>query len=106
VVLDLAKRAEPRALTLAREDDPASAAALRYGASRRYAAGRYPRWVEWRRRGAEVRLDLRDVDPLPEGTLRALPPPRGDWRVVSLDDPEGRRLLGRLLGSYEEEDSR
>ncbi|HSQ59331.1 MAG TPA: hypothetical protein VLT84_02670, partial [Acidobacteriota bacterium] len=69
---------------------------------RRYAAGRIPRWVEWTREDARVRLDVRDVDPLPGGVLRRLPPAPSDWRVVSVNDPEGRKILGRLLGSREE----
>jgi len=105
LTLDLDKRGEPRAAAVYRSGEPEPVATVRYGRTRGYAAGRYPRWVEWTRRNARVRLDLRDVDPLPEGPLRRLPPPREAWRVLALDDPEGRRLLGRLLGS-EEEDSR
>jgi hypothetical protein len=103
LTLDLDGRGEPRELRLRRATDPGSEAVIRYGASRRYAAGRYPRWVEWTRQDARVRLDLRDVDPLPGGALRALPPPHDAWRILSLEEPEGRKLLDRLLGSRMEE---
>jgi hypothetical protein len=103
--LDLSAGGEPRALTLVRADETGDAdpVRIRYGGLRGYAAGRFPRWVEWERGDAHVRLDLRDVDPLPGGTLRLLPPPPQEWRVVSLDDPEGRELLGRLLGASRKE---
>lgn len=97
--LDITSRGEPRRLELARADDPRSVAVVRYGALRRFAAGRYPRWIEWSRDDARVRLDVRDIGALPEGRLRLLPPAPSEWRVVSLDDPEGVALLGRLIGT-------
>ncbi len=104
--LDITSRGEPRRLELARADDPRSVAVVRYGALRRYAAGRYPRWIEWSRDDARVRLDVRDIGTLPEGKLRLLPPAPSEWRVVSLDDPEGRELLGRLIGAPAKEEPR
>ena len=103
VVLDLDKRGEPRELSLYHGGEPDPVATVRYGGFRRYAAGRYPRWIEWTRPNARVRLDVRDIDPLPQEALRRLPPPRDEWRVVSLDDPEGRDLIRRLVGSREED---
>lgn len=102
VTLDLSSRGEPRHLTLARVGASRFRGDVRYGALRRYAAGRVPRWIEWSREDARVRLDVRDLDPLPGGALRLLPPPPADWRVVSVNDPDGREILGRLIGSREE----
>ncbi len=96
--LDITARGEPRRLEISRPGDVRGAAVVRYGALRTFAAGRYPRWIEWTRDDARVRLDLREVAPLPGGTLRLLPPASREWRIVGLDDPEGRELLGRLVG--------
>ncbi len=104
--LDITSRGEPRRLELARADDPRNVAVVRYGALRRYAAGRYPRWIEWSRDDARVRLDVREIGELPDGKLRLLPPASFDWRVVSLNDPEGQELLGRLIGTPSKEVSR
>jgi hypothetical protein len=104
--LDITPRGEPRRLEIARSDDPRSAAVVRYGALRRYAAGRYPRWVEWSREDARVRLDVREIAPLPDGKLRLLPPASRDWRIVKLDDPEGRDMLGRLIGRRDRKEKR
>ena len=104
--LDITSRGEPRRLELARADDPRIVAVVRYGALRRFAAGRYPRWIEWSRDDARVRLDVREIGDLPGGRLRLLPPASFDWRVVSLNDPEGVELLGRLIGAPSKEVSR
>jgi hypothetical protein len=104
--LDVTDRGEPKRLELSGHRPTRSLAVVRYGPLRSYAAGRYPRWIEWTRERARVRLDVRDVDRLPGGRLRLLPPPPAEWRVVGLDDPEGRSLLARLLGDSKKGDSR
>lgn len=104
--LDITSRGEPRRLEIARAGDARGAAVVRYGALRTYAAGRYPRWIEWARDDARVRLDLREVAPLPGGRLRLLPPASPEWRIVGLDDPEGRDVLGRLVGEAAGEEKR
>jgi hypothetical protein len=96
--LDISTRGEPRRLELAGRLAETPVAVVRYGPLRGYAAGRYPRWIEWTRGRARVRLDVREIAPLPDGRLRLLPPAPSDWRVVTLDDPEGRSLVKRLLG--------
>ncbi|HET9951160.1 MAG TPA: hypothetical protein VFS09_05125 [Candidatus Eisenbacteria bacterium] len=96
--LDITARGEPRRLELSRRGAAEPLAVVRYGPLRGYAAGRYPRWIEWSRGRARVRLDVREVAPLPEGRLRLLPPAPPEWRVVALDDPEGRSLVKRLMG--------
>ncbi len=96
--LDLSSRAAPVRLELSRAGDPSRRATLRYGTPRGYAAGAFPRWVEWSRLDARVRLDLRSVDRLPGGTLRLLPGAPTECRIVALADPEGREFLERVLG--------
>lgn len=104
--LEITSRGEPRRLEIARPGDPRGAAVVRYGALRRFAAGRYPRWIEWSREDARVRLDVREVAPLPDGRLRLLPPASRDWRIVGLEDPEGEAMLGRLVGGRGREENR
>ncbi|HEU4725066.1 MAG TPA: hypothetical protein VFU59_07185 [Candidatus Eisenbacteria bacterium] len=106
VVLDITPRGEPRRLEIARAGDPGRAAVVRYGALRGFAAGRYPRWVEWSREDARVRLDVREVAPLPDARLRLLPAASRDWRIVALDDPEGASMLGRLIGGEARKEKR
>jgi hypothetical protein len=104
--LDLTSRGAPSRLELVRAGDAAGAASVRYGKPRGFAAGAYPRWIEWSRHDARVRLDLRDVDRLPAEGLRLLPGPPAECRVVSLTDPEGQDFIQRILGSAGEPGSR
>ena len=96
--LDISAQGEPRRLELSGRGADRPLAVVRYGPLRGYAAGRYPRWIEWNRGKARVRLDVREVGPLPDGRLRLLPPAPAEWRIVALDDPEGRSLVKRLIG--------
>lgn len=99
--LELNRSAEPTRLRIQHRDDERTLVSVRYGPVRRYEYGRIPRWIEWSRPSARMRLEIEEqsrAKPL----SRWIPPRAGDdWTILTLEDPLARDILERILGSEE-----
>lgn len=96
--LRLGSRVEPVSLAVRFGPHDGDTLLVRYGASRRYAAGRLPRWVEWSWGASRARLTIeRHVPWRGAGPRTDLRPEPGD-SVLTLDEPRGRAVLRDLLG--------
>ena len=99
--LELNRSAEPTRLRIQHRNDERTLVTVRYGPVRRYEHGRVPRWIEWSRPSARMRLEIEEqsrAKPL----SRWIPPRAGDdWTILTLEDPLARDILERILGSEE-----
>jgi hypothetical protein len=97
--LELNGNAEPQRLHIRHRDDERTLVTVRYGPMRRFEYGRAPRWIEWSRPSARMRLEVEEqsrAKPL----SRWIPPRAGDdWTILTLEDPLARDILDRVLGS-------
>ena len=101
-VLELSRKLEPRRLVVGDAANAATLLSIRYGPPRRYSSGVAPKWIEWNRGDTRLHLDIEDLAKAKPSQLRHPPPARADWKMLALDDPEGRDVLRRLLGIGEE----
>ena len=96
--LRLGSRGEPLAMLVRFGPDAKDTLRVLYGAPRRQASGRIPRWVEWSWGPSRARLSIeRHVDWTGAGPRTDLRPEPGDT-LLALDAPRGRALLRDLLG--------
>ena len=97
--LELNTSAEPTRLRIQHRNDERTLVTVRYGPMRRYEYGRAPRWIEWSRPSARMRLEIEEQSrgkPL----SRWIPPRAGDdWTILTLEDPLAKDILERILGS-------
>lgn len=97
--LELNRNAEPVRLRIQHRDDERTLVAIRYGPVRRYEHGRAPRWIEWSRPSARMRLEIEEQSRA-KPMSRWIPPRAGDdWTILTLEDPLARDILERVLGS-------
>jgi hypothetical protein len=98
-VLRLGEHAEPVALHVRFGPEAGDTVQVRYGAPRRQASGRIPRWVEWSWGPSRARLDIERHVAWTGATAprTGLRPDPGDT-LLALDGPRGRALLRDLLG--------
>jgi hypothetical protein len=101
-VLELSRKLEPKRLVVGDASEAATLLSIRYGPPRRYSSGVAPRWIEWTRGDTRLRLDIEDLARAKPSQLRHPPPAKADWKMLALDDPEGRDVLRQLLGIGEE----
>ena len=74
---------------------------MRYGPERNDTAGRIPGWIEWSFSGSVVLLTIEDIAPVDASKIRYRPAIDPEWKMLALDDPEGRALVRWLLGITE-----
>ena len=99
--LDLNANAEPVRLRIQHRGDERTLVTVRYGPVRRYEFGRVPRWIEWSRPSAHMRLEVEEQSRA-KPMARWIPPRAGDdWTILTLEDPLARDILERVLGSEE-----
>ena len=100
--LELNAKGEPVLLTFGASGGQGTLVTVRYGAPKSYRGGTLPRFVEWERGPAVVRLDVDEYARPAPSRLRHVPPADPDWTLLSLDDPRSRALLRRFLGIGDE----
>jgi hypothetical protein len=99
--LELNRSAEPVRLRIQHRDDERTLVTIRYGPVGRYELGRAPRWIEWSRPSAKMRLEIEEQSRA-KPMSRWIPPRAGDdWTILTLEDPLARDILERILGSEE-----
>jgi len=99
--LELNRSAEPVRLRIQHRDDERTLVTIRYGPVGRYEFGRAPRWIEWSRPSAKMRLEIEEQSRA-KPMSRWIPPRAGDgWTILTLEDPLARDILERILGSEE-----
>jgi hypothetical protein len=99
--LELNRDAEPVRLRIQHRDHERTLVTVRYGPVRRYEHGRVPRWIEWSRPSARMRLEIEEQSRA-KPMSRWVPPRAGDdWTILTLEDPFAREVLERVLGSEE-----
>ena len=98
-VLELDRHSDPRLLKIQGAEGGSDQIVVRYGPARKFDRGKAPRWVEWTHENVRVRLDIEEHAPAKGAQFRHVPPPSGEWRLLSLEEPVGRDLLKRLLGT-------
>jgi hypothetical protein len=97
--LELNQNAEPVRLRIQHRDDERTLVTVRYGPVRRYEYGRAPRWIEWSRPSARMRLEIEEQSRA-KPMSRWVPPRAGDdWTILTLEDPLAREILTKILGS-------
>ena len=99
--LTLSERGEPLSLGIRRDGDARDLIAVRYGPERNYAAGRIPSWIEWSFSGSVVTLQVEDHAPADPEKVRRGMRIEPEWTILSLDEPDGQRLVRWLLGLSE-----
>ena len=99
---ELSERGEPRSLSIRAAGENGSEIGVRYGPERNYTAGRIPGWIEWSFSGSVVLLTIEDLAPVDASKIRYRPAIEPEWRMLALDDPDGRALVRWLLGMSEE----
>jgi hypothetical protein len=100
--LELNANGEPSLLRIGGEGGRGTWVTIRYGEPRSYRGGSLPRWIEWERGGATVRLAIDDYARPKPSRLRHTPPADPEWTMLSLGDPRSRALLRRFLGIGDE----
>jgi len=103
--LEIGPSGEPIRLALRKEKEKTDLLSVRYGPIHRFDAGRIPSWSEWKLPGSTVRLTIEDYAPADPDKIRYAPTLDPEWRIRSLNTPEGRALVRWLLGLSEEEES-
>jgi hypothetical protein len=97
--LELNRNAEPMRLRIQHRSDERTLVTIRYGPVRRYEYGRIPRWIEWSRPSARMRLEIEEQS-RGKPMSRWIPPRAGDdWTILTFEDPIARDILERVLGS-------
>jgi len=98
--LELSERGEPRGLSI-RAGENGREIRVRYGPERNYTAGRIPGWIEWSFSGSVVVLTIEDFAPVDASKIRYRPAIEPEWRMLALDEADGRALVRWLLGIEE-----
>jgi len=99
--LELSERGEPRSLSIRAAGQDRQEIRVRYGPERNDTAGRIPGWIEWSFSGSVVLLTIEDIAPVDASKIRYRPAIDPEWKMLALEDPEGRALVRWLLGITE-----
>jgi hypothetical protein len=97
LLLVVDSRGEPVSLTIRALPEAEEPIQVRYGSPRRYAAGRLPRWVEWRWNRSRARLSI-DTHSAAGPGLRLGFRPDAEDTLFDIGDPRGRAILRDLFG--------